>query len=115
MEHQKTKNLLNENSDTNPQTGYSLNKLQIEQDLETIASKIFPHLFLRFATIFGVSPRMRFDIVINMLVGMGLTEKEIKLNSDGTAWRPNLYILKMLVQLLRALSNMKNKVKIIKF
>ncbi len=87
-----TKNLLNENSDTNPQTGYSLNKLQIEQDLESIASQNFFPICLRFATIFGVSPRMRFDIVINMLVGMGLTEKEIKLNSDGTAWRPNLYI-----------------------
>ena len=88
----KTKGFLNENSETNPQTGYSLNKLQIEGDLEKIASKNFFPICLRFATIFGVSPRIRFDVVINMLVGMVLTEKEIKLNSDGKAWRPHLYI-----------------------
>jgi nucleoside-diphosphate-sugar epimerase len=88
----KTDNFLSEKSETNPQTGYSLNKLQIEEDLESIASENFFPICLRFATIFGVSPRMRFDVVINMLVGMALTEKKIKLNSDGKAWRPNLYI-----------------------
>ncbi len=88
----KTNHFLNETSETNPQTGYSLNKLQIERDLESIASEFFFPICLRFATIFGVSSRMRFDIVINMLVGMALIEKEVKLNSDGMAWRPNLYI-----------------------
>lgn len=88
----KTNVFLNEHSQTNPQTGYSLNKLQIEKDLRSIASKNFFPICLRFATIFGVSARMRFDVVINMLVGMALTENEIKLNSDGEAWRPHLYI-----------------------
>ncbi len=88
----KTTTFLNENSKTNPQTGYSLNKLQIEGDLEAIATENFFPICLRFATIFGASPRIRFDVVINMLVGMVLTEKEIKLNSDGKAWRPHLYI-----------------------
>lgn len=88
----RVSNYLTEESEANPQTGYSLNKLQIEQDLESIASDNFFPICLRFATIFGVSSRMRFDLVINMLVGMALTEKEIKLNSDGKAWRPHLYI-----------------------
>jgi nucleoside-diphosphate-sugar epimerase len=84
--------LLNEDSHPNPQTGYSLNKLQIEKDLEKIADKSFFPICLRFATIFGVSKRIRFDVVINMLVGMAITTKKIILNSDGMAWRPNLYI-----------------------
>jgi len=88
----KTENYLTETSPTSPQTGYSLNKLQIEEDLKLIADSTFFPICLRFATVFGVSSRMRFDIVINMLVGMALTEKEIKLNSDGMAWRPLLYI-----------------------
>jgi nucleoside-diphosphate-sugar epimerase len=84
--------LLNEDSYPNPQTGYSLNKLQIEKDLEKIADKNFFPICLRFATIFGVSERIRFDVVINMLVGMAITTKKIILNSNGMAWRPNLYI-----------------------
>ena len=87
-----TKSLLNENSRTNPQTGYSLNKLQIEKDLEKIADKNFFPICLRFATIFGTSKRIRFDLVINMLVAMAVVNKKIILNSDGRAWRPNLYI-----------------------
>jgi nucleoside-diphosphate-sugar epimerase len=87
-----TKSLLNENSTTNPQTGYSLNKLQIEKDLEKIADKNFFPICLRFATIFGTSKRIRFDLVINMLVAMAVVNKKIILNSDGRAWRPNLYI-----------------------
>ena len=84
--------LLNEDSPTNPQTAYSLNKLQIEKDLEKIADKNFFPICLRFGTIFGVSKRIRFDIIINMLVGMAITTKKIILNSNGKAWRPNLYI-----------------------
>lgn len=84
--------LLNESSNTNPQTGYSLNKLQIEKDLKKIADKNFFPICLRFATIFGVSRRIRFDCVINMLTGLALTTKKIILNSNGKAWRPHLYI-----------------------
>ncbi len=88
----KTKSFLTEISPTSPQTGYSLNKLQIEEDLKSISDSVFSPICLRFATVFGVSSRIRFDVVINMLVGMALTEGEIKLNSDGEAWRPHLYI-----------------------
>ena len=85
--------LLNESSVTHPQTGYSLNKLQIEEDLSAINDKNCSPIALRFATIFGLSPRIRFDVVINMLVGMAVADGRIVLNSDGQAWRPNLHIL----------------------
>ena len=88
----KTEDYLTEVSIPNPQTGYSTNKLQIEEDLKLITDCTFSPICLRFATVFGVSSRIRFDVVINMLVGMALTEGEIKLNSDGQAWRPHLYI-----------------------
>jgi nucleoside-diphosphate-sugar epimerase len=85
--------LLNEDSPTYPQTPYSLNKLQIEQDLINISDANFSPIALRFATVFGNSPRLRFDLVINMLTGMAVSDKNIVLNSDGKAWRPNLHIL----------------------
>ena len=84
--------LLDESSNVNPQTGYSLNKYQIENDLEEISDSNFSPIALRFATVFGPSPNMRFDIVINMLVGMAITRNKIILNSDGQSWRPNLHI-----------------------
>jgi len=83
---------LDESSPTNPLTPYSLNKLQIEQDLTELADKYFSPIALRFGTVFGASPRIRFDVVINMLCGMAVAEKKVILNSDGQAWRPHLYI-----------------------
>jgi len=84
--------LLDEISPTNPLTAYSQNKLRTEEYLLSIAGRGGNLVMLRFATVYGYSPRMRFDLYINMFVGMALTEKKIKLNSDGMAWRPNLYI-----------------------
>ena len=84
--------LLDETSPTFPQTAYSLNKLQIEEDLCSISDKNFSPIALRFATVFGSSPRIRFDVVVNMLTGMAVSEGVIILNSDGASWRPNLHI-----------------------
>ena len=83
---------LTESSPTNPQTFYSLNKRQIEDDLQSISDKSFSPIALRFATVFGSSPRIRFDVVVNMLAGMAVADKVITLNSDGKSWRPNLHI-----------------------
>lgn len=83
---------LDEKGPTTPQTPYSLNKLQIEEDLISISDESFSPIALRLATVYGMSPRIRFDLVINMLCGMAITEKKIKLNSNGLAWRPHLYI-----------------------
>ena len=85
--------LLTEEVVANPQTHYSLNKFQIESDLRTISDKDFSPIALRFATVFGPSPRIRFDVVINMLAGMAVSTGTIVLNSDGLSWRPHLHIL----------------------
>ena len=85
--------LLTESSVTHPQTFYSLNKLQIEGDLQSISDKEFSPIALRFATVFGPSPRIRFDVVVNMLTGMAVSNRSIVLNSNGLSWRPNLHIL----------------------
>ena len=84
--------MLDENGPTNPQTPYSLNKLQIEQDLIEISDNGFSPIALRLATVFGLSPRVRFDVVINMLCGMAVSQNKVVLNSNGEAWRPHVYI-----------------------
>jgi len=83
---------LTENSATNPQTPYSINKIQVEEGLSKIADKTFSPIALRFGTVYGMSPRIRFDVVINMLSGLALTTKKVTLNSNGQAWRPHLHI-----------------------
>ena len=85
--------LMTETAPTQPQTPYSLNKLQIEDDLRGIADSTFSPIALRFATVFGLSPRIRFDVVVNMLTGLAAATKTIVLNSDGKAWRPNVHIM----------------------
>lgn len=85
-------NIVNEKSKLNPLTGYSRNKVEIENYLTEISDSSFQPVILRFATIYGISPRMRFDIVVNMLCGMAITKNEILLNSDGESWRPHLHI-----------------------
>ncbi len=84
--------LFDERASVVPLTPYSRNKLQIEEDLRALADDSFSPLSLRFATAYGLSPRMRFDIVINMLCGMAVARREIVLNSDGRAWRPFIHV-----------------------
>ena len=84
--------LLTEESPTNPQTPYAVNKLEIENDLKSLTDKDFTPIILRLSTLFGMSPRMRFDIALNMFVGMALTTKKVILNSDGSSWRPFVHI-----------------------
>ncbi len=94
---------LTEESAVHPQTPYSLNKLQVEEDLRSISDANFSPIALRFATVFGHSPRIRFDVVINMLTGMAMSNKIIVLNSDGSAWRPNLHILDLCQSVRRSI------------
>ena len=84
---------VNEESPTNPQTAYAECKVRVERDLSALANDDFSPTFLRNATAYGASPRMRFDIVLNNLAGLAWTTKEIKMTSDGTPWRPLVHVL----------------------
>lgn len=88
-----TGNDVTEESPVNPQTDYAKCKTLVEQDVKTMADDSFSPTFMRNATAFGASPRMRFDIVLNNLTGLAWTIKEIKMTSDGTPWRPLAHVL----------------------
>jgi nucleoside-diphosphate-sugar epimerase len=79
---------VDEESPVNPQTTYAVCKTLVERDVKPLANDKFSPTFLRNATAYGASPHMRFDIVLNNLAGLAWTTKEIRMNSDGTPWRP---------------------------
>lgn len=84
---------VDESSPVSPQTSYARCKALVERDLSAMAGDDFSPTFLRNATAFGASPRMRFDIVLNNLAGLAWTEKRIAMTSDGTPWRPLVHAL----------------------
>ncbi|AVH69899.1 NAD-dependent epimerase/dehydratase family protein [Nostoc sp. 'Lobaria pulmonaria (5183) cyanobiont'] len=88
-----TEDYVSEESIINPQTAYAKCKALVEQDVKLLADDSFSPTFLRNATAYGASGRMRFDIVLNNLAGWAWTIKEIKMNSDGTPWRPLVHLL----------------------
>ena len=82
-----------ETSEPQPQTAYARCKTLVERDLLQLADDDFSPTFLRNATAYGASPRMRFDLVLNNLAGLAWTKKEIRMVSDGTPWRPLVHVL----------------------
>jgi nucleoside-diphosphate-sugar epimerase len=82
-----------EESAPNPQTAYAQCKILVETGLAQLADADFSPTFLRNATAYGPSPRMRFDLVLNNLAGSAWTTKEIKMTSDGSPWRPLVHVL----------------------
>jgi nucleoside-diphosphate-sugar epimerase len=84
--------LLTESAPFNPVTPYGLSKVYVERDVSALADDDFSPTFLRNATAYGVSPRLRFDLVLNNLVAWAMTEGKIFLKSDGMAWRPLVHI-----------------------
>lgn len=94
-----------EQSPVNPQTAYAICKTMVERDVSLLATKAFSPAFMRNATAYGASPRMRFDIVLNNLAGLAWTQREIKMTSDGTPWRPlvhGLDIARAIIAVLQA-------------
>lgn len=83
-----TEDYVTEESSLNPQTDYAKCKTLVERDVKPLADDNFSPTFMRNATAYGASPRMRFDIVLNNLSGLAWTTKQIKMTSDGTPWRP---------------------------
>lgn len=84
---------LTETSATSPQTAYAECKTLVERDVAALAGPNFSPTFLRNATAYGASPRMRFDIVLNNLCGVAATAGRIVMTSDGTPWRPLVHVL----------------------
>jgi len=83
---------LNEEANFNPVTPYGHSKELAERDISKLADSKFCPTFLRNATAYGVSPRHRFDLVLNNLVAYALTTGLVYLLSDGTPWRPIIHI-----------------------
>ncbi len=83
---------LDEFSPFNPVTPYGHSKVRVEQSVAKLANDTFSPTFLRNATAFGVSPRLRFDLVLNNLMAWAFTTQRVYLKSDGTPWRPIVHI-----------------------
>ncbi len=84
--------MLDEQAALNPITPYGVSKVLFEQDVSKLADDDFSPTFLRNATAYGVSPRLRADVVVNNLVGIAFTTGEVLIQSDGTPWRPLVHV-----------------------
>jgi nucleoside-diphosphate-sugar epimerase len=84
--------LVTEDADLNPITPYAISKVRVEGDVAELADADFVPVFLRNATAFGFSPRLRADIVLNNLVGHAVLTGTVRVMSDGTPWRPLVHV-----------------------
>ena len=84
--------VLDETASFNPVTAYAKSKVLVERDVAEMTADDFSPTFMRNATAYGVSPRIRFDLVINNLVAWAMTTGRILMKSDGTPWRPLVHI-----------------------
>lgn len=84
--------VLDESAAFSPVTPYAESKVRVEADLAPMASDDFCPVYLRNATVYGVSPRLRGDLVVNNLVGWAMTTGQVLLKSDGSPWRPLVHV-----------------------
>ena len=84
--------MLTEDAEFNPVTPYGYSKVLVEKEVSELADDNFSPTFLRNATAYGVSPRLRFDIVLNNLVAWAYSTGRVLIKSDGTPWRPIIHI-----------------------
>jgi len=96
--------IVTEESPFDPQTDYAVCKMLDERELSDLADDSFSPTFLRNATAYGASPRMRFDLVVNNLSALAWTTRRIAMVSDGTPWRPIVHILDISRAFLAALA-----------
>jgi nucleoside-diphosphate-sugar epimerase len=84
--------VVNEESPLAPETEYAKSKVKAEQAISELAEEGFSPTFLRNGTVYGISPRMRFDTVLNNLMAAALTTGKVVLYSDGKPWRPVVHV-----------------------
>lgn len=83
---------LKEDAPMRPLTPYAESKVRTEEALSTLSDSDFAPTFLRNATVYGASPRLRLDVVLNNLVGWAVTAGKIHIMSDGSPWRPIVHV-----------------------
>lgn len=94
---------LTEDAPMNPVTPYAVSKLRGEEGLDRLADQDFSPVFLRSGTAYGLSPRIRFDLVANNLTAWAMATGQVRLKSDGGAWRPLVHVADMALAFLTAL------------
>ncbi|MBK1700119.1 NAD-dependent epimerase/dehydratase family protein [Thiococcus pfennigii] len=85
-------NFLTEDATFNPVTPYGVSKVRVEEALHALADHAFSPVYLRASTAYGLSPRIRFDLVVNNLTAWAFTTGRVYLKSDGTPWRPIVHV-----------------------
>ena len=105
-----TAEIVNEESEVRPVTPYAESKVMAERDISRLASPNFTPVFLRSSTAYGLSPMLRFDLVVNNFIAWSFTKGTVLLKSDGSAWRPFVHIQDISRAFIAALHSPKDVV-----